>query len=453
MNTAFPIHKPAVTSRIARAQPPHILWIILIAFIARAGAMVLFQTYVIPADRDHWTFAYETGRIARSIVLGHGYASPLPEPTGPTGSLPPAYPFLLALIFRVFGIYTTAAACAVYLLQTSFSVLSSVAIWKLGVRVFGPWIGWLSALAYAVYPPAIWHSISTIWNTSLLTFGFLLLVTYLYDLPTRPRAAQMICAGLLMGSLLLVDAAPGVVYPAIAVWLWKRIQPSVRLNRLAIACAVCGITLLPWMIRNAIVMRQFMPRTIAGMALRVGNSEGAWRAGEGRFDASLHAADSPVEFERYKRLGEAGYERWSREIAIQQIRQNPSRFAVMTWRRVFAWWFGQSNEWAGNLHTAARGLGLVKRAMVVLPLPFLLFGMIRSRRSEKPAGLLVAILLLYPIPYYFLFVNERYRFPTDGFMILIAVYGAAELLRIFRERGTDSTRVVDAAPRKLPAGA
>src|ERR1700753_1030908 len=131
MNTAV-LSKPGATGGANSTHPPSISWIFLVAVIVRVLVMFHFKTYEIPADRDHWSFAYEIGRIARSLVLGHGYSSPLPETSGPLGTCPPAYPFLLALVFRIFGVYSKASACGMYLIQTLFSGLSCLMLWRLG---------------------------------------------------------------------------------------------------------------------------------------------------------------------------------------------------------------------------------------------------------------------------------------------------------------------------------
>jgi hypothetical protein len=176
------------------------------------------------------------------------------------------------------------------------------------------------------------------------------------------------------------------------------------------------------------------PRTVAGIALRLGNSEGAWKDATGGYDTSLHPVDSREEFARYRQMGEIEYNRWSGQVAIGFIRDNPARFATMTGRRVLAWWFGQDSRWIGNLQGLPERLDLFKRAIIIVPLPFLLIGALRSQHSDYPSRLLVTILLVYPIPYYFLFVVERYRFPTDPFMIVVATYGAVASFETFRAR-------------------
>src|SRR5664280_1449345 len=48
---------------------------------------------------------FESCRIAASIVSGHGFSSPYGIPTGPTAWLPPVYPYLVAAVFKVLGVY------------------------------------------------------------------------------------------------------------------------------------------------------------------------------------------------------------------------------------------------------------------------------------------------------------------------------------------------------------
>src|ERR1017187_1683996 len=52
-------------------------------------------------------YGYEAGRIAESIASGRGFSSPLGSvQTGATAWLCPIFPYLLAAVFRVCGIFT-----------------------------------------------------------------------------------------------------------------------------------------------------------------------------------------------------------------------------------------------------------------------------------------------------------------------------------------------------------
>jgi len=57
---------------------------VLVALVIRLAVVAFLYPERLNPDRDHWRFAGETGRIARSIVEGRGFSSPLHSNTGPT---------------------------------------------------------------------------------------------------------------------------------------------------------------------------------------------------------------------------------------------------------------------------------------------------------------------------------------------------------------------------------
>src|SRR3984885_7492839 len=87
-----------------------LLWMVLAGLAIRLIVVgFLYPERTDPA-RDHWRFGGEAGRIARSIALGEGFSNPLFGQTGPTAWLSPVFPYLLAGIFKVFGIYSKTSA-------------------------------------------------------------------------------------------------------------------------------------------------------------------------------------------------------------------------------------------------------------------------------------------------------------------------------------------------------
>src|SRR4029077_17906992 len=77
--------------------------IVLFAFALR---MAYFGRGLAPFPGSS-PYGGETGAVAAAIASGRGFSSPLPKiKTGPTAWLTPVYPYLLAGIFKVFGIFT-----------------------------------------------------------------------------------------------------------------------------------------------------------------------------------------------------------------------------------------------------------------------------------------------------------------------------------------------------------
>ena len=128
--------------RVEAIRPSNIIFVLAIlssAILAAALPRV-----------DDW--ATESTRIAASVASGRGFSSPFPQPTGPSAWLPPVYPYLLAGIFRVFGVFTAASywvAVAVNIIVHSFTCV--VLYWVAG-ETFGHRRGLYAAMALASFP-------------------------------------------------------------------------------------------------------------------------------------------------------------------------------------------------------------------------------------------------------------------------------------------------------------
>jgi len=140
-----------------------------------------YHEWMDPFVLTHWAF----GLIARSIASGHGFGSPFAE-TGSSALLPPVYSYLLAGIFKVFGIETRASVLAALSLNSLFSALTCIPVFLLARQAFGDrvakWAGWGWAFSpYGVYYGADWA-----WSTCLVTlelFGSLCLRCHAHVLP------------------------------------------------------------------------------------------------------------------------------------------------------------------------------------------------------------------------------------------------------------------------------
>jgi hypothetical protein len=104
---------------------------VLVALAIRLVVMVFLLPEQLDPQRDHWHFGYEAGRIARTIVQGRGFSSPLFEDTGPTAWMTPVYPYLVAGVFKLFGIYTKASAIVLLSLNALMSALICILVFRI----------------------------------------------------------------------------------------------------------------------------------------------------------------------------------------------------------------------------------------------------------------------------------------------------------------------------------
>src|SRR5271166_2928127 len=159
------VRKPKAAGNVRSS----LVWIVLVALALRLVVMsFVYQERTDPA-RDHWRLGGEAGRIARFIAQGEGFSNPLFGKTGPTAWLAPVFPYLLAGIFKIFGIYSKASAIATLALDCSFSALTCIPIYFIASKNFGEdaavWAGWI----WAFFPYAIFFSADFIWATTLTT--------------------------------------------------------------------------------------------------------------------------------------------------------------------------------------------------------------------------------------------------------------------------------------------
>src|SRR5258706_6341522 len=134
--TGSPIRPPPaaspIASRISAGAPRSGLrrWLrrpaamVLVALALRLAVVTVGHTYRVNPGADHFGFGWETGRIARSIAEGNGFSSAIHGTTGPTAWVAPLYPYLVAGVFRLFGVYTWSSAWVLLALNSLFSALT-----------------------------------------------------------------------------------------------------------------------------------------------------------------------------------------------------------------------------------------------------------------------------------------------------------------------------------------
>jgi hypothetical protein len=147
------------------------LWMVVLAFAVRIGFMVAAHTYLFGRYRlDEYSYFNETTNIARSIAEGRGFSSPFGAAyTGPTSWIAPVYPYLCALFFALFGVFSTNAAVALLSLQSLISALTCVPILGIAERTVGRRAGFVAALLWAGFPWFSKWAVSWVWEISLST--------------------------------------------------------------------------------------------------------------------------------------------------------------------------------------------------------------------------------------------------------------------------------------------
>ena len=146
------------------------LWLVVsVAIVCRAG-YAYRQAREIPAQAlASVPFEQETGNIAMAVATGKGFSSPMRRDTGPTAWLAPAYPWMLAGIFRLFGVFTLHSFFVAAALNILFSAGTCVPIYFAARRIGSLAAASLAAWLWAFFLNAIMIPFQWIWDTSLTT--------------------------------------------------------------------------------------------------------------------------------------------------------------------------------------------------------------------------------------------------------------------------------------------
>src|ERR1700722_19667628 len=129
--------------------------ILAVSFVARL-TFAIDQVRKMPANLVGLVpFLNETGNIAFSLAQGHGFSSPWWQETGPTAWLTPVYPWIVSVVYQLFGIHTPHAFYAVVLVNILFSCATCVPIYWIGKKLAGTGVASGAAWLWAVFPNAV----------------------------------------------------------------------------------------------------------------------------------------------------------------------------------------------------------------------------------------------------------------------------------------------------------
>lgn len=367
-------------SAVTRDRRIATLLIVLIAIVVRLG----YVTLIVGVDSAPTYDGIGYDILGVNLLQKGMYGD-----VRPTAFRPPGYPLFLAAIYLLFGHHFA----AVRLVQVGVDALTCALMFAVGARLFNRRIAFLGALGLSLYPLQI-YMVGEFYSE---TFSFLLQMLALW-LAVEMEYQRHWILPLLLGTML---AATVLTRPTATLWaplmiLWIGLLPLSWKQKLRdAALAILGLTLVfaPWIARNYVIFREFVPiASLGGVGVWAGNNplsrgggmlpnEQTW--GEGAPEWGWMGWEGLSETQSSQRFMERG---------LAWIKENPLAFAALVPQKLLRLWsptsFGvQFSRRASPLLTA-----------VVLP-PYLLFlalavgGMILSRRGWREQFPLYALIL------------------------------------------------------------
>jgi 4-amino-4-deoxy-L-arabinose transferase-like glycosyltransferase len=402
-----------------RRFPSFLLPMVLVALAIRLVVMVFLLPEQLDPARNHWHFGYETGRIAYSIVEGHGFASPLFAETGPTAWMTPVYPYLVAGVFELFGTYTKASAIVLLSLNAMISALVCILVFLIARISFGARIAKWSGWAWAFCPYGIYFPVERIWETWLATLLLCLLFLITLNLENGEKFGSWIVLGLLWGIAALTSPALLSVLPFLAAWLiYRRHRRGHRSLAAGAIAAIAFIAVIsPWFLRNYEVFHRFIPfRDNMGLVLRLGTK------GETSYwgPYELGPWHNPQEWNEFRELGELGYMDKKKHQAIEFIRAHPGWYIWTSLRRALFLWTGY---WSlDHAYLEQEPLDPPNILFCTTLTVLALVGLRRALRTGFSGTLPYALVLFsFPLIYYITSPEVYYRRPIDPFLVILAI--------------------------------
>jgi 4-amino-4-deoxy-L-arabinose transferase-like glycosyltransferase len=371
------------------------------------------------------------GWVARSLALGHGFSSPFFPSTGPTALVPPLFPYLLAAVFRTFGLYTAKSAFVILSLDSLLSALTCIPVYLSLKYAAGERPAQLAGWLWVIYPFAIYFSGTQVWDYALTSFLFATCFCFAQRLHLQGRSLVWFGFGILYGVTALSNPSVLSMFPFLLLTaLWKANRVGGRWLLRGIV-TVIAITLVvgPWAIRNYRVMHAASPvRDGFWLEFWAGNSGDTFTSNP----AWAHPASNPGEMQKFEAEGETVYLAHKHSMAVSFVGHHPFFFAGVSLRRAIRFWTGLWSLRRDYLHSEPLDVPNVFFCTCITL--FMVRGILRWWREDREHALpYILLITLFPLPYYLTHSSMDYRQPIEPEIIILVTIG------IFGFRGWTSS--------------
>jgi 4-amino-4-deoxy-L-arabinose transferase-like glycosyltransferase len=357
----------------------------------------------------------------------------------------PLYPYLLAIIFSVFG----QSIEILRVVQALAGGLACVLVAIAGRHFFDWRAGLFAGLALAVYPPAIFFD-GHIQKASLDLLLMATVIVAVAKYQSEEQERWLILLGLSLGCLTLSRENARLLYPLLAMWLlfWHREAAlKRRLRTIAVFSLAALVPIAPVAVRNYYAAGELLVSTSQlGSNFYIGNRQGA----SGVYDPLVPDRGSVVyEQEDAVRLATAavGHPLSPSEVssywfglALGEIRRDPAAWIRLMFRKlllsinVVEATDTESIEFQSSYSPILRVFAPITFGVV---LPLAVAGTALTAANCRRLAVLYGIGLVFIGSVVLFFVLARYRYPVVPVVMLFAgaaIAGAGEAWRERRRR-------------------
>jgi 4-amino-4-deoxy-L-arabinose transferase-like glycosyltransferase len=427
--------------------------LLLFVILCILAVKLAFDLVIVPLFKDQIGSFYGIGPsdnygwIAKNIYLGNGYRS-TPD-TGFTLLREPGYPYFLAALRYLFESDRGPAVIANLL----FTSLSAFLISKLA-RLVSPqqWLPLVAPVLFLLHPGVIVAELRGGVEIPfvLLVLCFLLLLRQ--GLATA-NTVDYIKAGLVLGAASCVRST-ALLFPVFLFVRdliferdWRFLTRSALRTALVLISAL--IVLSPWIIRNYLLVGQFIPTaSVRGIAMQAGNYICTHAEGRKTFqELDYDAADvrNKLAAEQGYRF-KAGYYQWFfdphdevrfnnalGQQVMQEYLQSPALLVKCATKNAFNFWFAGKNRFAtiANICVQVPYMALALLGLVV-----------GFRQYDRPTVMVLLLFGAYTVMIYMpIHAQARYSVPLVPIMAILSAIPICKLLEYrFGNRSATAAR-------------
>ena len=319
---------------------------------------------------------------------------------------------LTTLLFALLVKATGAGIMGAKILLVLISSCTIFVVGRLALRFSDTMLtAWIAGLAAAIYPFFVFYSALILSETI-----FLFLVTLFFLLLLDSRGRAFLLAGIIAGLAHLTRPTLSLFLPA--AFIWARVRFGTPWKHLLLAALFFFIAILPWGLRNIGALGEFH--------LVTANSGHVLREGNNPYNTTGGVAGGDMRYldEMPEGLGELERDKWQRDRAVEFIRSDPARFALMALRKFARFW----NIWP-NAPGFDRGLYRWIAFASFTPVLLLSLGSLFALRDRWRDSIILWLFVCYYTALHMVTIGSlRYRLPLEPLLVALAAACLAVLI-------------------------
>lgn len=360
---------------------------------------------------------FEMVAIATNLAQHGAFANPFQVAnTGPTAANPPLYPFFLAILMKTLRLPALVLAIA-SVGNVAMNAITASLLPRISRLFYGNIVPGVIASVFWLTSVRLMPA----WDVSYTVAGLLLFCLCFASskLGAGKSASMSLLAGTIAGLLFLFNPSTSlIVLPWLAFLLLRK---KIVLREAGIVLAIMFLFGFGWAFRNHRELRAFVVRTNLGSTLYASNND---CAAASLIEDELrnchqthHPNNSLSEARLLETLGEVKYDQKRTADTKEWIKTHPAHFRALTLQRFRNFWFPprQRTPFRSYIIWVATALSIPGLTLMI--------------RERAPVSIFVlTVLLIYPVMYYIVISDVRYRYPVLWLSLLPAGYWLARLL-------------------------